>query len=315
MVITMLSRILPSKNYYRIGFVLIALVGFAGSYFWRLHVERGQYSIFILFFLVFGIYRLIESNQESVGPGVSFGLALSMHPPVIAILSFLVIQKHYRTAICAITTAVLIGLLTLPFGGTDLWRDWNKLVNRYEDNEAGIPLENVSVIKERYPAEGFQPGKSLPSLSDNSSTLAILIKVQKILGFSVSPQVNKWLAKLSTAGLVLFLCLLFVWADYRRRFDKRFGWLYAVMVTMVLGFIAPVRFGYVNVQFMLLFALGLPYIVRPKAVLLAAVTIFGLLSKSSGILQTLSMMLPFVLILTAAVSNRIFESYRRQPAE
>lgn len=314
-IIAISARMLPTHKYYRIGFIIISLIGFAGSYFWRLHVERGQYSIFILFFLSFGIYQLLESHRENLKSGVSFGLAFSIHPPVVVILFFLAIQKQYRTVIYSLATAVLIGLFTLPFGGTGLWRDWNRLVHRYEDNEAGIPLKNVSIIKERYPAEGFQPGKSLPSLTENSSTLAILIKVQNAFGFAASPQVNKRLAKISTASLALFLSLLFVWANYQKKFESKFGWLFAVMVTMVLGFITPVRFGYVNVQFMLLFALGLPYIVRPRAVLVAAVTIFGLFSKASGILQTVSMILPFVLILTVSVINRIFESYRRKPSE
>ena len=314
-IIAMLARTLPSHHYYRIGFIIISLIGFAGSYYWRLHVERGQYSIFILFFLGFGIYQLLESHRENLKSGVSFGLALSIHPPAVVIVFFLAIQKQYRTVVYTMATAAVIGLFTLPFGGTSLWRDWNRLVRLYEDNEAGIPLNNVSTIKERYPAEGFQPGKSLPSLTENSSTLAMLKKAQNASGVDISPHANKWLAKISTAGFALFLCLLFFWANYRKRFEPKFGWLFAVMVTMVLGFIAPVRFGYVNVQFMLLFALGLPYIVRPKAILPAAVTIFGLLSKASGTWQTLSMILPFVLILTISAINRISKSYRRNPIE
>ena len=139
----------------------------------------------------------------------------------------------------------------------------------------------------------------------------VYIKTQRRLGYSMDPRLNKLLAKLNVTGLALLLILLFAWADYRKRFDPRFGLLYTAMVIMVLGFLAPVRFGYVNVQFMLLFSLGLPYIVRPRAILLTAVTIFGLLSKASSIFQTLSMLLPFILILVVSVTNRIFESYRR----
>jgi len=273
--IALLARTLRHESLRSI-FVIIAIIGFAGSHFWRLHVERGQYHVFVTFLLAWGSYDAIKIRRDRWKTGIPFGLALSVRPTIAVVLLFFLLFKHYRTAAFTLITALFIFLISLTFGGLRFWEDWQVLVNRYEDLVAGVSQKSLQPIHNRLPAEGFQPGKMLHSRTSNNSALSILNRIQKKSGISLGAQNSKLLAKGIVAVATLFFLLIFVWAHLRRKFGFRFGLGYAVYLSVMLEFIAPIRFGYADTQFLLLLALSLPLLLRKRGLLPAAILLLAL---------------------------------------
>ncbi|MBD3243891.1 MAG: DUF2029 domain-containing protein, partial [Chitinivibrionales bacterium] len=138
MTIALLARTLRTSRL-RLFFVSAALIGFAGSYQWRVHVERGQYHIFATLLLAWGAYLLSDKRRDHWICGVPFGILLSFRPTVLVLLVILALARAYRTVSAAVATAVVLVIITLPVAGLETWLDWRNLVNRYADLIAGVP--------------------------------------------------------------------------------------------------------------------------------------------------------------------------------
>lgn len=270
--ISLLARTLRD-NLVRTVFVLIAILGFAGSYFWRLHVERGHYHIFVTLLLACGLHEAIKGRPSYWKTGLWFGLALAIRPTVLVILLILMIKKYYKETAVALGIATIILLLTLPFGGLRFWQDWKALVDRYEVRVYTTVVKDSQPILERLPAEGFQPLKMLASKTANSSALGVL----KFL--RLDPGNTRLLAKTVVIGTVLLFLILFISANIQSCFDRRFSLAFAVSLSLIAEFIVPVRYGYADTQLLLLFAVMLPYLFHQHRHWLVAIMITGLFTS------------------------------------
>ena len=101
----------------------LALLGFAGSYPWRLHVERGQYHIFVTLALAAAAYACTRDRRDRWVLGILIGLAMSVRPTVAIALAVLLLARAYRTVFAAGAVALVVFGMTLPFGGLELWHD------------------------------------------------------------------------------------------------------------------------------------------------------------------------------------------------
>lgn len=275
--IALLARTLRGQQL-RAIFVIIALTAFAGGYFWRLHLERGQYHIFVTLMIASGVYQVSTKRQDSWLIGVPFGLALSMRPTIAVVLLFLFLAKFPKTVVSAIGTALVVILLTLPFGGVRFWQDWLTLVGRYENLIVGIKDNSQLIDKDqRFPAEGFYPRRNLEGKTDNSSAVGMLILLLNQGKIQLEPPTIKLLAKISLAVISLALLSLFIWAYYRKKFGVRFTLFAAILLTIITEFSAPIRYGYADTQFLLLVALSLPLFLRPSGRFLASIVILSFL--------------------------------------
>ncbi len=261
-------------------FVISALVGFCGSYFWRLHVERGQYHIFITLLLAWGIYEVLKTRKDSWQIGIPFGLALALRPTILVILLFLFLQKFRKATFCAIGTAVAVVLLTLPFGGLQFWQDWQSLVNRYEDRVV-VVKDGAQPIKERLPAEGFYPDRMLlDAKTNNTSAVNILVHALDAVKVDLPPKNVKSLTRIVMFAIILIFLLLFIWGDRRKAAGIRFALFSSVLLSVIAEFIAPVRNGYADVQLLLVVALSMPLLLRPGGRFLGFIVVLGFLASS-----------------------------------
>jgi hypothetical protein len=274
--IALLSRTLRSERS-RLILVIIGLICFSGSDFWRLHVERGQYHIFTTFCFAWGAYEILKKRKDSWVAGVPFGIALSFRPTIITILLFLWLLKYRQATVAAVTGASLIVLATFPFGGLPLWQSWKSLVSRYEDYAIGAQ-KNWYPIEDKQTAEGFSPDNSLRSKTKNSSVVATLQDLATATNIKIEPQIIKSLAKAIVVGGILLGSGLFVLAFCRQPFGVRFTVYAAIFVAIAAELVSPIRYGYADTQLLLLMAIPLPVLLRPSGRLLATGALIGFFS-------------------------------------
>lgn len=309
--IALLARVIRSQQLRSI-FVIIALTLFAGSFSWRLHIERGQYHVFATFLLAWGTYEILHKRKDSWKAGIPFGLVLSMRPTVAIVLLLLLLTKFYKTTLTAIGTATIIVLITLHFGGLKFWQDWSKLVRRYEDIIVG--LENLQPIKQRFPVEGFEPRKLLGSRTENSSATYVLQGILYKFNFDVKTETIKLLSKALVLGTVLLFISLFIWANFQNKIGLRFLLYSAMFISIIAEFAAPIRFGYADTQLLLLIALPLPLQLRPSSRVLSITILLGCLMVNYttymqyDTTRTLLVMGSNTVFYTVTVINRIRKS-------
>jgi len=104
---------------------LLGLFFFACSYFWRLHVERGQIYIVYTFFMLLAYWISQRSiKNRSIYSGVILGLATALRPTIIFMVIPMVVYRRWR-----MVTATLIGLLSgiissITLSGVSVWKSY-----------------------------------------------------------------------------------------------------------------------------------------------------------------------------------------------
>lgn len=104
---------------------LLGLFFFACSYFWRLHVERGQIYILYTFFMLLAFWISQRSiKNRSIYAGIILGLATTLRPTIIFMVIPMVIYRRWR-----MVTGNLIGLLSgiissITMSGVSVWKSY-----------------------------------------------------------------------------------------------------------------------------------------------------------------------------------------------
>ena len=78
--VVVLSACIESRNT-RYWFLVAAIGLFGSSFFWRLHVERGQYYIFVVLLISIGMLVLLKT-QQTVVAGIFWAIAICLRPTV-----------------------------------------------------------------------------------------------------------------------------------------------------------------------------------------------------------------------------------------
>ena len=93
--ILVLMRIVPA-GLARFVFLVFALLFFVSGFFWRLHVEKGQFYIFLTGILSLAIY--FDIKQKSTIAGILLGLLIILRPTFLIMLPLLFFLRRWRMA-------------------------------------------------------------------------------------------------------------------------------------------------------------------------------------------------------------------------
>ena len=96
--IFVLARSFSDRSDKRI-FVFVAIVCFLGSWFWRLHVERGQYYIFVVFAICLDLAALRHRYRRPTWLGIPSGIAIAMKPTCVFLLPSLWFMSERRVVL------------------------------------------------------------------------------------------------------------------------------------------------------------------------------------------------------------------------
>ncbi len=116
---------------------LIWILGFffiSGSYFWRLHVERGQIYIFYTALFILSVYlykKFIESEKNIksaskllAGSGLILGYLISLRPTFIFALLPFFLYKKFKFVAISISGIIFSIILTSLFIPLPLWQNY-----------------------------------------------------------------------------------------------------------------------------------------------------------------------------------------------
>ncbi|MGD0770852.1 MAG: glycosyltransferase family 87 protein [Tepidisphaeraceae bacterium] len=255
-------------------FTAVAVLFFADGPFWRLHLERGQYYVFILFlFSLTARFCLGKSaGQEEPSSadrwwhGVPLGLAAAMRLTPLAALLPLWVMGLRRTAAGAAIVAIICIAGSIHFAGFGLWQSYfraasiqSQLVSNHgylESERARLPPLPASV-------EGMT-FKRVLDLPDANVTFAAEVLRPLADRFCWALARDHW-PTISQAGAVL-ICLLFpAMLRFRPTLEPGEKLAAALLCVLSAEFFLPVRLSYCDVMFLAPIGLLMPRMFRNSA--------------------------------------------------
>lgn len=268
-------RVATGRPAGKIWFFAVAVFLFVGDMAWRLHLERGQYYIFVTLLLMMAFAHVL-AHEERLTTALALGTAIAFRPTfgLIAVLLFL--GRRRRLALQSLAVAALLCLVTVPIVGVDGWRAYFKLVAYHS---ALHPLDvlqrdfgpELSVSKV---AEGIDFAPYLQADTGNVSFRTFY--VYWLRGTRLSYESLGRLLAVVTA----ILAGAAAWWAGRRRLAARWLLVLALLGTLVVEFfVAPERNAYGDVLLLPFIALlapvwrRLPALVPAGAIALAACTL------------------------------------------
>ncbi|HEV8015395.1 MAG TPA: O-fucosyltransferase family protein [Stellaceae bacterium] len=251
----------------QLAFLLVAAVCFAGSWFWRLHVERGQYYVFLTLLLCLDIMALREVGKSRRWLGIPTGFLVAFRPTAIVLPVLLWLMGERRAATRSALMAAFLLAASVAIVGPATWRHFVDTVDRWSQQEIDPTFAIKRFPEPKYFAprdlEGLHFGDALPSYSDATSFGALI----------GAPWVIP--ARPFAYALVYLGSSVLMWLMARRRALSRDMLLLVLAATAALtDFIVPIRHVYGDVAFLPVVALSLAVLpLRPFFVGLAAFTL------------------------------------------
>lgn len=115
----------------RLLFLLIFICGFVASNGWRLHVERGQWYVFLAMLTAL-FARLVRRGANDVASGLVLGLVVALRPTMVsAILLLLIVRRRRFMPTLAATTAGGVTLATLWVAKPSVWSHYSEVISHY----------------------------------------------------------------------------------------------------------------------------------------------------------------------------------------
>lgn len=263
----------------RVALCAVASLCFAGSYFFRLHVERGQYYVFLALLLSLwcaGVVGRAGSRGarpgtgagtgagpgESPWAGVPLGIAIALRPSLAVLIPLAFLLGLRRSALGAILAALALAGLTLPLAGVSGWLHFVRhagLIGRWALRDPatlallGKPVPVPAVL------EGHDFSRLLPGLSGNTAIGGVL-QAAFAGSSSALETLRSWWPRVSpllALGAVAATLALVLWGGLRRRaVTTRLA--LALVAALLVDYCLPIRISYADVLFLPPLALLLP---------------------------------------------------------
>jgi len=287
--IILLTRVVE-RNADRIVAVSTSLFFFAGSSFWRLHVERGQYYIFTVLLIASALFVLHRKKKDFLS-GLLLGITISIRPTALFIALPFVLQRRWKMLSGALCSGVIIGVLSLCVFGLTGWKSFFWMTNKYEllstDFSSNV-FADISRVPEPPPIQDFEKsGKcgaaALPSIN---STAVGIIRITKPILTKYSISVSSIL--LFAKSGVLFATLAMIWFFVPARRSSRNlcspdDYLFYVGIAAVnlIEYVIPIRAAYADIYYLLFVMLGIPIVARQKSTWLGVLLLIALASQQN----------------------------------
>jgi hypothetical protein len=253
----------------RLLFLLVAVSCFVGSYFWRLHLERGQYYIFETFLISLAIAAL-RTKRQPIWTGIPFGIAVALRPINIVLVPLLWLMGERAAAKKALLIAAVIFTSSIFVVGWSAWKSWLATVRLYELAEVDPTYEQIHFgpIRATAPAviEGLNFTGGIYYEGVRSDILAHINN-------RIVPINSNWailLNRLTAVGIVGLASAMMWWMARKRPYIPRDAFLMLLVITpVVLDFTRTTRFSYADVAFLPVVALILSVVPRQKLFMVA----------------------------------------------
>jgi hypothetical protein len=312
--IALLASCVPGGNL-RLAFIAMAVVFVAASPGWRLHVERGQYYVFLLLLMCVAARRATSRGRDDWMAGACLGLAVALRPTLAVALMLFWILGWRRAAVAGTLAAAACVALTLPVAGISVWRAYPEAVGDWQNEVMFGDWSKVLPQPEKMFVDGADFRTSLSPRSADLTSLAFLHLVRDGLHLQAPPAL--WLALNHMLGLIAIAApALFLW---RRRAQMSAAAILtgSLMIAFLSEyFLVPIRYGYADVCLILPLALLLPHLWPRRLFLIAmaAVMLIGAFAISQGTASAIVVTLAWWTLLVTGY-RMVLHSGDRAPIE
>jgi hypothetical protein len=251
----------------RRAFLLVAVLCFVGSWFWRLHVERGQYYVFLALLLCLDVAALRNAALRTRWLGVPIGLAVALRPTNGVLVPLLWLMGERAAAVKAAVTAALVLAGSVAWVGPGPWQHLveNVRLAAFYEMDPEFEARHFGPVVNRAPAviEGLDFSRELP-YRGGGSTIQSLIK-------------RPWavpLSRMATVMVVLAGMAMMWWMARQAHLPRDALLLLLTMMPVLVELTGTLRNTYTDVAFLPVIAVLIPLIGRSAAlVALSTVTL------------------------------------------
>ncbi len=294
--IALLRATLPGRPIKNV-FTAIAILFFADGVFWRLHLERGQYYVFIGFLFSLTA-RLCLGKSAGENPrardrwwvGIPLGIAAALRLTPLAALLPLWVAGFRRTAVGAAIIFAACIAATLPIAGPGLWRSYFRSVSiqshlRFDGDYLSSERAQLPPLPATAEGMTFKRWVEIPCANVN---LAMDVLQPLSDRFRWMPGRDRW-PFIDQAGAAA-VCLLFPIALRRRALGPAEKLAAAFLCVLAVEFFLPMRISYADILFLAPIGLLIPSMLRHNKgyiwlafVLLALAICHGMLPEQAPI--------------------------------
>ena len=221
---------------------IIGLLIIASSFFWRLHIDKGQ--IYILFvFLITLSYWLVKKKDNHILSGFVLGLTVSFRPPVILMGIPFLIKRRWKfilSGIAGIMISFVSSLLIAPFS---IWKSYSNSMEFHEKFHLLITR----------PTYGFFNKKVVDGVKNAIFSADLPIEdssIQDMFRIFFDLKVRAITLELSLLVCILVLTILLWKKIVRTKSDNTLFYIGIVFVIISSFFLPAARLSYMNIYWL-----------------------------------------------------------------
>jgi hypothetical protein len=243
-------------------FLVFALLFFVSGYFWRLHVERGQY--YILLTLILSLAIFFDTKQKSIISTILLGLLAILRPTFIIIIPLLLLMRRWKKAGVMALASLTIFALSLIGSNIQLWNSY--FTNVYciergftdkQNPEANSGKNNITPNS----AEGINFHNMINPPWVPLSSLEVLKQFSERI--HNIPPVLIWQLNIFAGVCFLVYCFCMAFLIGKYSFNQRFLWIFIIAIALSVDYFTPYRWAYNDILFLPAIALLAPLLVSP----------------------------------------------------
>ncbi len=290
-VVALLGRLVANATHRALA-VSTALFFVAGSPFWRLHVERGQYYVFVVLLIAASIYQLGRGRRNFCA-GLLLGAVVAVRPSALFLLVPFAFHRRWRLLAGACCAGSLIGLSSLGVFGFSAWENLMWISKKYEAASVDFtsnPFSDCMRSTAVPPVEAHERTRKIAAAPFPSvnSTVAGLTRVSKPILDRCGVPIHGVLlaAKVIGVGIALIFIVALV---PPRLISKEPAFMPSDVYLAYIGIVAvnlveyaiPYRAAYADIYYLLPIMLGLPVVLRFRQTGLGIVLLVALSSQQT----------------------------------
>jgi Glycosyltransferase family 87 len=240
-------------------FVLASmLIFFAGSSFWKLHVDVGQFYVVYVFLLSLAYYFFTSEQKfgHAVG-GILIGLVASLRFPIIMMMLPMIIFKKIKMFTATLVSFCICLIASFFLAGSQVWQSYFLAMRTFGKLHTGsIPVnkDNAALI---YPkvVEGMDNLRKLIDIPNADTSLQSLVK--KITSFEIQ---SNYLILMLAGVLLLYSFLIYSLSRQNNHIENKSNldmiFLIGTISTLIADcFIPAPKYQYNNIQLLIPFFL------------------------------------------------------------
>ncbi|MBV8882690.1 MAG: DUF2029 domain-containing protein [Chroococcidiopsidaceae cyanobacterium CP_BM_RX_35] len=231
--------------------LIIGLLFFSGSYFWRLHVERGQIYIVYVFLLSYAYWLAHKSKHNYILSGFWIGLTASLRPPVVLMLLPILLYKQWKLLIGTIIGLLSGLILSFTFVGVPIWGKYFSAIKVDEQVHSGlINIEDTGKYGVGFP-------KQIEGMKTMSKALKLPVPDTSFQNIFQQFDINLSSGMLLAAlGVILLFTCFFIYKNLNHTRSNNIIFLSGILMVIISEYFLPAsRQTYSDIQWIITLSL------------------------------------------------------------